>query len=170
MDQTRGIELKPADGPAEVVSMGNSDVAGKVSGHGEVLAIPGSPPFFKSQICGAWRSTRAGLADLSCKPERYDDVEPLERINIGDCLRARVDQAERKDDCSLVVMGHTAQSGVGFVAESSDWDVARGDEIELQFDSIEKNREATILGVVSTDDRVRAPTLTSVDSDVIKST
>jgi len=145
--------------------MVNTDTTGEISGHSAVIAVPGSPPWFSCRRCGAYRSTHAGLADLPCEPDRYNDITPSDRVSAGEILRARVDQVLGGEDRDRVIMGHADESGVRFVVETNGLDIVRGDEVEVRFEGISGEPDATILRVVSTDNRVPSPTLTYVGSD-----
>jgi len=145
--------------------MTDSDLTGTVGGHEDVLGVPGSPPWHSCQRCGAYRSTYAGLADLPCEPDRYRDVDASERVSVGEIHQGRIDQSYEHPDRTCEVLGHTKQTGVRFHVKGSDYDLARGDEVELRINALGDDRSVIIRRVVSTDERVPSPTLTYVGSD-----
>lgn len=136
---------------------------GTIGSHPSVLAIPGSPPWFSCQECGAYRSTHAGLEDLPCEPDRYDDIDPAERISAGEVVHARIDQVLEHEDSGQTVLAHAVETGVRIGLETKCRDIARGDEIAVRITDISNGTEGQFEQVISRRDRVNSPTIVPRD-------
>lgn len=135
--------------------------------HPDVLAVPGSPPWWHCQCCDASRSTHAGLRDLPCKPGRYKDISPGEHVSAGDVVLARVDQT-LSDDKETVVLAHAVSHGVRLQTETREADIARGDLVEIRIEALDSSHgvttpEVAIKNVRSREERVPSPTLTRIE-------
>lgn len=131
--------------------------------HTSVLAIPGSPPWFSCQECGAYRSTRAGLEDLPCEPDRYNDINPATRVSTDEVVHARIDQVVEAEDHGLTALTHTVETGVRIGLQTEYRDIARGDEIGIRITEIGEGVEGKFVQVISKTDRVKSPTFVPID-------
>lgn len=134
--------------------------------HLSVFAVPGSPPLFACNVCGAYRSTQAGLKDLPCQPGRYDDVTPAERANVGDVVHARIDQVLKTTNSGFEIFAHTVGTGVPVGLETEARTLARGDEIGVHITDTDRSASAQLEQVISREDRVRPLKLVPIEEGV----
>lgn len=148
----------------------SSDNDGEIGGHDSVIAVPGSPPWFNCEVCGASRSVHDGLRELPCEPGRYDwseEADATKRITVGDVVPVRIDQVLEpasfphvdidEEDCVTQILAYTHGTGVpvGIDIDKPEVSIERGDEVEVRIEEIlENSATGTIDHVISTDGRV----------------
>lgn len=145
--------------------MSDTNITDGLPGPNRVSAPTGSQIRLSRQQHSGYRLTPTGLADLPCQPGQYDDFARKYRVNAGDHLSPRVDEALRSEGGDRIVMRRTDKSDIRSVVETRRWEVTRGDKINIHFDRFSRESDATTLRVISADDYVLSPTFTYVRPD-----